>query len=218
VEIALVLLLVFGPVVPRSLAALFSPQSLFNRAAPITNRSLLRTVGYELTLLVLLGLLLRTRGWTLARLTAKPAWRDLARGGALGLGSYAGFVLLWLVVVGFWPDVGRIAGTIAGALVGGDLHWPNVLLLSLVNPVFEELLICAYPIAALRERIGVTAAVNVSAALRVFAHFYQGALGILSVVPMALLFAYWYARTGRLWPLILAHAMLDLTALAAHIG
>jgi uncharacterized protein len=213
-----VLLLVFGPIVPRSLAAIFAPQSLFNRNAPITNRSLLWTAGYEVILLLLLALFLRTRGWTLARLTAKPAWLDLAFACALSIGAYAGSTLLWLAVVGFWPDVGRIAGTIAGALVGGNLHWPSVLLVSLVNPVFEEVLICAYPIAALRERIGVTGAVNVSAALRVFAHFYQGALGIFGIVPMALLFAYAYARTGRLWPLILAHAILDLAALAAHVG
>jgi CAAX protease family protein len=213
-----VLLLVFAPIVPRSLAAIFSPQSLFNRNAPITNRSLLWTAGYELILLVLLALLLRTRGWSLARLTAQPAWRDLALGCALSVGAYLGSTLLWLLVVGLWPDIGRIAATIAGALVGADLRWPSVLLVSLVNPVFEEALICAYPIAALRERIGVTAAVNVSAALRVFAHFYQGALGIFGIVPMALLFAYAYARTGRLWPLILAHAILDLAALAAHVG
>jgi uncharacterized protein len=213
-----VLLLVFGPIVPRSLAAIFSPQSLLNRGAPITNRSLLGSAAYELILLVLLGLFLRARGWTLTRFTAKPAWGDLPLALALGLGSYAASTFLWLVVVGFWPDIGRIAATIAGGLVGTDLHWPGVLLVSLVNPVFEEVLICAYPIAALRERVGVTAAVNVSAALRVFAHFYQGALGIFGIVPMALLFAYAYARTGRLWPLILAHAILDFAALAAHVG
>jgi uncharacterized protein len=217
-ETALVMLIVFGPMVPRSLAALFNPQSLFNRAAPITSRALLLNSGYELILLVLLGALLRMRGWTLARLTAKAARRDLLSALALGLGSYAASTLLWLVVTGFWPDIGRIAGRIAAGLVGTDLNWPVVLLASLVNPVFEEVLICAYPIAALRARVGTTAAVNVSVALRVFGHFYQGAAGIFGIVPLALLFAWWYARTGRLWPLILAHAMLDLTALAATIG
>jgi membrane protease YdiL (CAAX protease family) len=31
---------------------------------------------------------------------------------------------------------------------------------------------------------------------------------------MALLFAWWYARTSRLWPLIIAHALLDIAGLA----
>jgi membrane protease YdiL (CAAX protease family) len=73
--------------------------------------------------------------------------------------------------------------------------------------------LCGYVIAALRERIGVTAAINVSAGVRVFCHFYQGALGVLGIVPIALLFAYWYARSGRLWSLVVAHAILDITAL-----
>jgi membrane protease YdiL (CAAX protease family) len=167
---------------------------------------------------VLLGLFLRVRGWTLARLTLKPAWRDPAIALALGLACYAGYLLLFAGSVALWPGIGQTAATIATHLVGADLHWPAVLLASTVNPVFEELLLCAYPIVALRDRIGVTSAINVSAALRVFGHFYQGALGVLSIVPMALVFAYWYARTGRLWPIIIAHAMLDLAALAAHIN
>ena len=44
-------------------------------------------------------------------------------------------------------------------------------------------------------------------------HFYQGALGVLGITPMVLLFAYWFARTGRLWPLVVAHALQDFTAL-----
>ena len=46
-----------------------------------------------------------------------------------------------------------------------------------------------------------------------FYHFYQGALGVLSITPMGPLFAYWFARTGRLWPLVVAHALQDFTAL-----
>ena len=32
---------------------------------------------------------------------------------------------------------------------------------------------------------------------------------------LALLFAYLFARTGRLWPLIVAHALTDILSLAA---
>jgi len=31
-------------------------------------------------------------------------------------------------------------------------------------------------------------------------------------ITVALLFAYWYARTARLWPLIVARALQDFTA------
>ncbi len=77
---------------------------------------------------------------------------------------------------------------------------------------------CAYLITALKERFGTTTAINVSAGIRVFYHFYQGALAVLSITPMALLFGYWFARTGRLWPLIVAHALQDFIALSWNNG
>jgi membrane protease YdiL (CAAX protease family) len=73
-------------------------------------------------------------------------------------------------------------------------------------------------VTALKDRFGITTAVNVSAGIRVFYHFYQGALGVVGIAPMALLFAYWFARTGRLWPLIVAHALTDFAGLAASIS
>jgi membrane protease YdiL (CAAX protease family) len=54
--------------------------------------------------------------------------------------------------------------------------------------VFEELFVCGYVITALKERFGTTAAINVSAGIRVFYHFYQGALG-----------------AGRDWPTVRPH-------------
>lgn len=163
--------------------------------------------------MAVLALFLRARGWTLQRLGLAPSWRDSGLGVALALASYVGYALLWIVTISLWPRVGQVAR--ATHLIGGTLQWLNVLLVSLVNPVYEEVFLCGYVVAALRERVGVTAAINASAGLRVFCHFYQGALGVLGIVPMALLFAYWYARTARLWPLIVAHAILDLAGLAA---
>lgn len=68
------------------------------------------------------------------------------------------------------------------------------------------------------QAVSLTAAVNISAAIRLSYHLYQGAAGVLSVVPIGLLFAYWFARTRQLWPLIVAHAILDLVGLAAGAG
>jgi membrane protease YdiL (CAAX protease family) len=212
-EVLLVLFTAFGLTIPIGLAALFGGLADPAATPPITSRTLLATVLYELVVLALLGAFLRLRGWTLERLGLKPAVRDSLVGLALAAVAYLSYALLWLAAVAAWPQLGELAA--ATRLVGGHLSWGSVLLVSLVNPLFEELFVCGYVIAALRERLGVTAAINVSAGLRVFCHFYQGAVGVLGIVPIALLFAYWYARTGRLWSLIVAHAILDLTALAA---
>jgi membrane protease YdiL (CAAX protease family) len=207
----------FGAIVPQSIAALLDPQRLYARAAPpITNAALLSSVVYELFVLGILGTFLAARGWTLPRLGLKPSWRESAAGVGLAVVYYLCFALLWILVLAVWPRIGALGA--ATHLVRADLQWPTVLLLCLVNPVFEEVFLCGYVISALRESRGVTTAINVSAALRVFCHFYQGAVGVIAVVPMGLLFAYGYARNGRLWPLIVAHAILDLAGLLPYLS
>lgn len=201
---------------PQSLAALFDPRILYARTAPpITNGALLGTIIYELVVLCVLGAFLATRGWTLPRLGLAPSWRDSAVGAGLALIYYFFLILLWGLTVAVWPRIGTLGA--ATHLVRADLQWPTVLLVCMVNPVFEEVFLCGYVISALRESRGVTTAINVSAAIRVFCHFYQGAVGVVAITPMALLFAYWYAHSRRLWPLIVAHAIVDLTGLVPYL-
>lgn len=40
-----------------------------------------------------------------------------------------------------------------------------------------------------------------------------GCARVIRIAPMALLFAYWFARTGRLWPPLVAHALQDFVGL-----
>jgi membrane protease YdiL (CAAX protease family) len=209
-EVLLVLFTAFGLFIPVSLAALLG--GLPPASTPITDEQLLGAAIYQLTILALLGLFLHVRGWTLERLGLRPTIRESLTGVVLAALAYFAYAALWITAVSLWPHLEQLAA--ATHLLGNDLSVPNVLLVSLVNPVFEEVLVCGYVITALRERLGVTAAINVSAGIRVFNHFYQGAAGVLGIVPIALLFAYWYARSGRLWPLIVAHAILDVAALA----
>ena len=54
---------------------------------------------------------------------------------------------------------------------------------------------------------------NARIALRVMCHLYTGVVGVLLIAPVAVLFSYWYVRSGRLWPLIVAHGLLDFIAL-----
>jgi membrane protease YdiL (CAAX protease family) len=213
-ENVLVLVIAFGIFLPGNLAALFSPDTLAHSdAPPITNSGLQGLVVYELVILAILTAFLRARGWTLDRLGVRPSVRDSLYGVGLCIGYYAFYWLLVMVLASVWPAFGQLLTSTH--LVGTDLRWPTVTLASTINPVFEEVFVCGYVITALKDRVGVTTAVNVSAGLRVFYHFYQGAVGVVGVAPLALLFAYLFARTGRLWPLIVAHALTDFWGLAA---
>jgi len=96
-----------------------------------------------------------------------------------------------------------------------NLSMELVFLASTVNGIFEETFVAGYIITALREPRGVWTAINVSTVVRLLYHLYQGPLGILSVVPMGLLYGYFYTRTRQLWPLILAHVLIDIIGLSS---
>jgi membrane protease YdiL (CAAX protease family) len=88
---------------------------------------------------------------------------------------------------------------------------------TIVNPLFEEVFETGYVVAALKRDNNPWLAINASVAIRLACHLYQGPLGVLSIIPTGLILAFWFARTGRLWPVILAHAAMDLIAIL-HYG
>ena len=51
---------------------------------------------------------------------------------------------------------------------------------------------------------------------RLLYHLYQGPLIVIGIVPLGWLSAYVYARWNRLWPIIIAHGILDFIALSAN--
>jgi membrane protease YdiL (CAAX protease family) len=50
--------------------------------------------------------------------------------------------------------------------------------------------------------------------VRLSFHTYQGPVGLLSIGLLGLVFTTFYMRTQRLWPVLIAHGVLDFTALA----
>jgi membrane protease YdiL (CAAX protease family) len=118
-----------------------------------------------------------------------------------------------LAAANIWPDAVR--HSLAQRLVAPSIPLTTILLASIVNPVFEEVFVCGYVVSSLRQRLGVANAVNVSAGIRVAYHLYQGIAGVLSVTPFALITATWFARKGRLAPLVFAHALMDFLGIMA---
>ena len=87
-----------------------------------------------------------------------------------------------------------------------------VLAVSLINPIFEETFVVGYVF----ERgggLGIWPVVLISCVLRVSYHLYQGWIGVISILPLGIIFGLAYAKTNRLWPLFLAHAIQDFVAL-----
>jgi uncharacterized protein len=59
--------------------------------------------------------------------------------------------------------------------------------------------------------------VNVSVAIRLVYHLYQGAIGVVTIIPFGLIVTWWYARTGKLWPILVAHAAIDFMGLLQFV-
>jgi uncharacterized protein len=106
-----------------------------------------------------------------------------------------------------------VESIIQASLVSTDISVANILAVSIINPVFEELLVVGYVITTLKKVRSITYAVNASVAMRLVYHLYQGPLSVISIIPLGLIFAYWYAKRGMLWSVIIAHALFDFIGL-----
>lgn len=139
----------------------------------------------------------RQLAWTLA-LTAVIGIPGLA----LFLGAYAAGLNLEVSASGL-----------------GETWWrPVVLVLAAFgNGAAEEILVVGYLLVRLRQ-LGVPPAVALAATalLRGSYHLYQGFGGGLGNLAMGVIFALWWMRTRRLWPLILAHFLLDVFAFVGY--
>jgi membrane protease YdiL (CAAX protease family) len=100
-------------------------------------------------------------------------------------------------------------------------HWwtiPLLVLTAIQAGLLEELIAVSYLITRL-EQIGwpTGAAVLTSALLRGSYHLYQGWGGFTGNLLLGLFFGVIYVRTRRVWPLVVAHALLDTLAGIGYI-
>ncbi|MDQ4038060.1 MAG: CPBP family intramembrane metalloprotease [Actinomycetota bacterium] len=146
-------------------------------------------------------------------LDGRSPWRDLGTGVALA-------TLIGLPGIGLYL-LGRALGVTVNVVASGlDAYWwtiPVLILAAVQNALLEEVVMVGYLMTRLRDLGWSTPATIVSsAALRGSYHLYQGVGPGLGNFVMGLIFGYWFHRTGRVAPLILAHAFLDIVAFVGY--
>ncbi len=101
-----------------------------------------------------------------------------------------------------------------------DEAWWRPITLTLAafgNSFAEEVLVVGYLLTRLRQLgVGENASLLVSAVLRGTYHFYQGLGGFVGNLLMGLIFGRVWQRTNRLWPLVIAHTLLDVVAFVGY--
>jgi CAAX protease family protein len=208
-EFAIVVGLAFGLFLTTSLLV------AFHLVGPLyqTSARLIRLVIFELAVMAILFPFLRLRGWSFEKIGLRPTLGDTGIGVLLLLASYAAWFAVWIATVFISRQTAM--NILASRVFVQHLPVAVSLAVGLVNPFFEEVFVCGYVMTALKRRDNPWRAINASVGIRVVYHLYQGARGVLSIMPLGLIFGFWYARTGRLWPLIVAHCITDLMALFA---
>jgi len=164
---------------------------------------------FEMAAFAIAWTLLRVRGWRLAHFNIDPSWGGLLVGALL-----FGFSLI--IDAALWELFAKhsAARAIIEDIARTKTATPIVVLLvSIVNGTFEEFFLTGYLLKALRPA-GASAALGVSAFVRMTYHLYQGPLGALTVMAFGLLITVFYWRYRTLWPVICAHIFADIVALA----
>ena len=143
----------------------------------------------------------------------RPRWSDVGWGAGLaaaigvpGLAFYAAAVHL-----GFSREV------IPTTMEHPWTEVPVLLVFSFANAFGEEIVVVMYLLTRLRQLgWGLPAALAASSLLRGSYHLYQGMSAGFGNILMGLLYGWFYWRTGRVWPLVIAHFLIDAVAFVGY--
>ena len=143
-------------------------------------------------------------------------WRPDVLGG-MGLAALIGIPGLIFYLAA--RTLGMNAEVEPSALHSSWWRIPVLILAAFANGFAEEVVVVGYLITRLRQ-LGLTQskAVLASSVLRGAYHLYQGFGAGLGNVVMGLVFGYAWCRTGRLWPLVIAHGIIDSVAFVGYVA
>ncbi len=210
-EIALVL----GPPIALSIASAILWHLQRSGPIPFNDRNVLVSLTFQVVITGCLLPYLFRKKWKPLEVAGAPEVGDFVAGLGLWLGLLAfvyGTVLaLYIVAPGFVAPMRARPFT-------GSLSPLVIAAAAILDPIFEEFLLLGYAVPALGNRLGIKMAAIASITLRVAAHAYQGRLAFIAILPVAVILTWYYVRTGRLWPVIVAHMVQDALALSIAFG
>jgi membrane protease YdiL (CAAX protease family) len=155
-----------------------------------------------------------------AGIAARQIGLDRSRPGRDALAGVGLAALIGLPGLGFYlvtRALGMNLTVVPSAL--NDTWWriPVLVLAAVANAWAEEVLMLGYLLTRLRQLgWGENRSLAVSAVLRGSYHLYQGFGGFLGNIVMGLVFGRFWQRSGRLWPMVVAHSLIDLVAFVGY--
>jgi membrane protease YdiL (CAAX protease family) len=142
------------------------------------------------------------------RVGLKPRWKDLGQVLLVAAGvGIPGIGLYFLAV-----ELGLTSQVVPNALNQNWWTIPILLLAAMKAGLLEEVVVVGYlfeKLKIVRPEISIWALLILSALFRASYHLYQGYSAFLGNFVMGLVFAFWYHRTKRVAPLVMAHFLMD---------
>ncbi len=156
------------------------------------------------------------------RISARSLGIDRTRPGAdLGRGAILAAVI---GIPGLLLYVAAHALGISATIVPSglpDVWWriPVLILSAAMNATLEEIVVIGYLLTRLRQ-LGrsVPWAIGIAAVLRGSYHLYQGFGAFVGNAVMGVIFGWFFLRTRRVMPLIVAHTILDTVSFVGYVA
>jgi len=106
---------------------------------------------------------------------------------------------------------------IPGDFANAWVEIPVSLLKAAANAFAEETVVVMWLMTRLRQaHWSLPATLAASSILRGSYHLYQGVSAGCGNIIMGLIYGYYYHRTGRVWPLVIAHFLIDAAAFVGY--
>lgn len=170
---------------------------------------------YELAGLAVLAYVLGRRHLKLSYWGHHPEGRDIIRTILLRAAQWiAGMFLYYVFEYGSLAVAGHYVRPASVTKMIGmhvSLTW---LIFLIINPWFEELIFRGYLMTELSKLTSVSVAIVASTLVQTSYHLYQGWANVLMLAGVFFVSSVYYARTRRLFPVILAHMIADLLPFA----
>ncbi|AEF38542.1 CPBP family intramembrane glutamic endopeptidase [Hoyosella subflava] len=150
--------------------------------------------------------------WLAAQLRLRRA--DIGAG--LVLAAVIGLPGLGLYAIG--RTLGITLEVVPSALQDSWWQVPMLVASAIANSAAEEVIVVVYLLIRMRQ-LGVSpnAALAASALIRGSYHLYQGIGSFGGNIVMGIVFARYFQVSGRVWPLLIAHAVIDIVAFVGYI-
>lgn len=174
-------------------------------------------IGFALVIVGLVAYLLHRSGESLRAIgfdLTQPAL-DAIRG--VGLAALVGGTGLILYLFAYRSGVNL--NVVAQGLP--DVWWrtPVLILAAAENAVLEEVVVLGFVLHRLRQLgWGWPGAIATSAGVRASYHLYQGVGGLVGNFAMGVLLGWLFRRWGRVMPMVVAHALIDIVAFVGYLA